>query len=56
MFSVCLAALAPSAYLADVRITDSELVLGNGLVERRVYLKDFVTTTSLRRLDTGQEC
>lgn len=41
--------------LARIERTPTELVLTNGLVERRIHLDRFVTTTSLRRLDTGTE-
>ena len=41
--------------LARIERTATELVLTNGLVERRIHLDQFVTTTSLRRLDTGNE-
>ena len=41
--------------LARIERTPTELVLTNGIVERRIHLDRFVTTTSLRRLDTGNE-
>lgn len=41
--------------VARIERTATELVLTNGLVERRIHLDRFVTTTSLRRLDTGNE-
>jgi len=52
---VLLAAAVVMSNLARIDRTPTELVLTNGLVERRIHLDRFVTTTSLRRLDTGNE-
>lgn len=40
---------------ATITTSADEVVLANGIVERKIHIKDFVTTTSLRRLDTGEE-
>ncbi|OWU64745.1 MAG: alpha-galactosidase [Armatimonadetes bacterium Cent15-Ar3] len=50
-----LAATVVMSHLARIERTPSELVLTNGIVERRIHLDRFVTTTSIRRLDTGNE-
>lgn len=49
------AAVVMSSLTARIERTPTELVLTNGLVERRIHIDGFVTTTSLRRLDTGNE-
>ena len=50
-----LATVAVMTNLARIDRTPTELILTNGLIERRIHIDRFVTTTSLRRLDSGNE-
>lgn len=47
--------LLGARYEARIERTADEVVLTNGLVERRIQLRPFVGTTSLLRLDTGEQ-
>ncbi|MCE9560241.1 MAG: alpha-galactosidase [Armatimonadetes bacterium] len=41
--------------IAKIERDGKDLVLSNGLIERRIQVESFVATTSMRRMDTGQE-
>ena len=49
--------LDPGPYVADVQYDDSgrELILTNGLIERRILLEPAAATISLKNLATGEE-
>lgn len=47
--------LLGAKYPAQIVRTDNEVVLTNGLVERRLRISPYVSSTSFRRIDTGQE-